>query len=517
MAPPLLLTDDQVQTFIAHGYLCLKTQLPESFHSRVYERFEEIIGTDDKNNPGNNLLPVVPELNEVFTDPTVTGALTSVVGPGYVMHPHRALHNNHPGSDAQNIHTDSFWGFRSRIRNHRPRWVMVMYVPQATPLEQGPTGVVPGSQYQTRRPDHSLMPETPGSLETGGFLLIHYDIWHRKMKNHTLKNRFMMKFEFARVANPQGPSWAHKDPAWRLADKPNADMSAVWKRQWRWMRNAPLDEAAAAAPNRALPIDVESDLAHADPHRRLAAINTIAEYSEAARNFLPQLATLLEDACDPVTIDAAYAMASAGGAAVDLLRAAVLRNDGDEVRERDSYEVPADYIINEERVARAAGYGLCEIGVPAAPALLDILARGKPRARKIAAAALGEINGTGPNVTEALCAATRDPVISVRVNAIEALAWKPSSPQVIAALSEAIRDAAPDVRFSAVLTLAQIGPTAEAAVPALVKALHDENRYVPGYVVEALERIGTQTAMRPLLDFLKTARWCPYTSPSSIY
>ena len=29
------------------------------------------------------------------------------------------------------------------------------------------------------------MPEVAGCLETGGFWLIHYDIWHRKMKNFT--------------------------------------------------------------------------------------------------------------------------------------------------------------------------------------------------------------------------------------------------------------------------------------------------------------------------------------------
>ena len=58
---------------------------------------------------------------------------------------------------------------------------------------------------------------------------------------------------------------------------------------------------------------------------------------------------------------------------------------------------------------------------------------------------------------------------------------------------------------------------AEAAVPALRDALHDENRYVPGYAVEALERIATPDAMQVLLPFLKTARWCPHTSPASIY
>ena len=72
-------------------------------------------------------------------------------------------------------------------------------------------------------------------------------------------------------------------------------------------------------------------------------------------------------------------------------------------------------------------------------------------------------------------------------------------------MSRAIKDPDPQARFSAALSLAQIGPTAEAAVPALKDALHDENRYVPGYAVEALERIATPAAIRVLLPFLKTA------------
>jgi HEAT repeat protein len=515
MKSPLLLTDEQMQKFIAHGYLCLKTTLPESFHRHIYERFDKLIGGTEANNPGNNLLPTVPELNEIFIDPVVTGALTSTVGPNYVMHPHRALHNNLPGSDAQNLHKDSYWGYRSRVRNHRSRWVMVMYVPQATPPEQGPTGVISGSQYQNRRPDPELMPEVPGSLEAGGFLLIHYDIWHRKMKNFTDRNRFMMKFEFARMENPAEPTWDHRDPVWRLSDLPSVDMSVVWKRQWRWLRNASAEADANAA---SLSIqDARAGLAANDPHIRLRAINAIAARPETARKLLPELSGLLEDACDPVSIDTAYAMAEAGEPAVQPLWEMMRRYDGEDIDERNSSEVPADYIVNEERIARVAAHGLTEIGPAAVPGCLTSLAEGDARVRKLAAFALGEIAPTGNEVTEALSAATKDPAVTVRVNAVEALGWKPATPGGIAALTSAMRDPAPDVRFSAALSLAQLGPSAEAAVPALSSALTDENRYVPGYAVEALERIATPEAMRTLLPYLKTSRWCSHTSPSSIY
>jgi HEAT repeat protein len=515
MTASLLLTDAQVQKFIAHGYLCLKTQLPQSFHRHIYDRFDALIGNDEGNNPGNNLLPMVPELDAVFADPVVTGALTSILGSGYAMHPHRALHNNLPGSDAQNLHKDSYWGFRSRMRNHHPRWVMIMYVPQATPLEQGPTGVVPGSQYQTRRPSSNLMPEVPGSLEEGGFLLIHYDVWHRKFKNHTTRNRFMMKFEFARMAEPSGPTWDYRDSSWRLSDRPSVDMSAVWRRQWRWLRNA--DEAVEDAGPAPDLVAMREALSHSDPHVRLDAINTLASRPRAAAVLSSELASLLDDDCDPVSISSAYALAVAGSEAVGKLVVAVRRNDGPHVRERDSYEVPDDYIVNEERIARNATYGLTEIGLPAVPACLALLQDGDARARKLAAFALGEIAGTDDRVTEALSVATRDPEPTVRVNAAEALGYKPGMPASVAALTELMRDTAPDVRFSAAMALAQQGPRADSAVAALQTALKDENRYVPGYAVEALQRIATPEAMQSLVAFLKTARWCPHTSPKSIF
>ena len=510
MTAPILLTDAQMQRFIAHGYLLLQTQLPESFHRGIFERFDALIGAEAKLNPGNNLLPAVPELNRVFADPVVQGALTSVVGPDYVMHPHRALHNNPPGSEAQRFHKDSYWGYLRRVRNHRSRWAMIMYVPQATPLERGPTGVVPGSQYQMQRPLENLMPEAAGCLQAGGFLLIHYDIWHRKMKNYTNDKRFMMKFEFIRMHEPATPSWDHRDPAWRLTDLPGIDLSPVWRRQWDWLRGVRPGETAANAV-----ADTAAQLSDTDPRARLHAISEIARSTAAVRQHLPQLATALHDDFEPVAVAAAYAMAAAGADALPPLLEVLRRDHGDDPdADRSSHDGSQP---DPGRASRSAAYGLVEIGAPSVPAALQLLAHGGSHIRKLSAFVLGEIAGTTPDVTEALCRAAADPVAAVRINAVEALGLKPATPASVATLSAAIKDADPQVRFSAALALAQIGPAAEAAVPALQDALLDENRYVPGYAVEALERIATPDALRALMPFLKSSRWCPHTTPSSIY
>ncbi|WP_428375899.1 HEAT repeat domain-containing protein [Lichenicoccus sp.] len=475
MSDPVLLTDEQMQRFIAHGFLRLQTQLSDAANRKIFDRFDAFVGGETSRNPGNNLLPAVPEMNEVFADPVMRGALISTVGPDHAMHPHRALHNNKPGSEAQAMHKDSYWGYTRRVRNHRSRWVMIMYVPQDTPVDRGPTGVVPGTQYLMRRPLETVAPEAAGALAAGGFLLIHYDIWHRKMKNHTTGKRFMAKFEFIRMQAPRAASWDHRDPDWRLNDLPGTDLSPLWSRQWDWLR---------AAPSKLIPLD-------------------------------PALAQALRDPEEPARLNAAYRLASAGGAAIGILAEAF--------REGDGQDLETDHVGHDEAVAdtsaltRASAYGLAEIGAAAAPALLDLLAGSAPRGRKYAAYALGEIASPDRAIDAALCHATRDDEAAVRINAVEALGLRPATASNVAALGNAIRDSDPHVRFSAALSLAQLGPAADPAVPALGEALLDRNRYVPGYAVEALERIATPRALQTLIPFLKSARWCPHTNETSIF
>ncbi len=512
MSDPILLTDEQMQQFIANGFLRLQTTLPKSFHDDIYARFDELIGTAEPVNPGNNLLPYVPALNRVFDDPVVKGALTSVLGPDYVMHPHRALHNNMPGSDAQEMHKDSYWGFTRRVRNHRPRWVMVMYVPQSTPAERGPTGVVPGSQYQHQQPDLSLMPEVAGALEAGGFLLIHYDVWHRKMKNFTQSKRFMMKFEFIRMQPPAAPTWAHEGKGWALeTPPPSVDMTPVWRRHWSWLGGAPSTGTTLSEAERSAALAL---LGHADPRQRLAGINGLARDPAAVAAHLAPLAQLLDDPVEPVSIDAAYALAEAGAAAVPTLVQAIRADDGEDenANRRAHRNSPRD-----GQIARNAAYGLAEIGTASVPSLLELLKSGRQRARKLACFALGEIDVSDEAVMAALVGATADADPLVRINAVEALGLKPGTPASVHALSVALKDTDEQVRFSAAFSLAQLGPCAGEAVPALGRALDDDNRYVPGYAVEALSRIATPEAMRTLLPYLKTARWCPKTTPSSFY
>src|SRR5947209_1141904 len=123
-----LLTDQQMRQFITDGFLVLKTDHPKEFHADLRRRLLESLERRN-GNAGNNILPDVPELQSVYDCPTVRGALTSVLGPRWIMHPHRYMHGN-ANSKGGDWHKDSYWGYTRRIRNHRPWWAMIMYYPQ---------------------------------------------------------------------------------------------------------------------------------------------------------------------------------------------------------------------------------------------------------------------------------------------------------------------------------------------------------------------------------------------------
>ncbi len=74
------------------------------------------------------------------------------------------------------------------------------------------------------------------------------------------------------------------------------------------------------------------------------------------------------------------------------------------------------------------------------------------------------------------------------------------------------------LRFVAALSIAKIGTKAVQAIPTLKEALYlDQNRYVNGNALLALERIGTNEALMITLNYLKMSRWCAKTTSKSPY
>ncbi|GAA3408246.1 HEAT repeat domain-containing protein [Paenibacillus hodogayensis] len=504
-----LLTDEQMRQFITQGYLLLKTDFPASFHEELLGRLSEVYGTEG--NPGNNLLPRIPELQKVFDHPVVAGGLTSVLGEGYMMHAHRHGHYNsspQPG----NWHKDSYWGYK-RMRNHRPWWAMIMYFPQDTPLELGPTGVMPGTQnYETRTfAAEESAGEATAAGGAGTFALIHYDIWHRSTANVAGRERFMLKFEFMRTQAPTAPSWDNREPSWRTPDGIGETVyphEAMWKDTWNWLcgrtggseKDWAPDVGAADTDTARLLGELGAD----EAGLRVKASDRLA-VSGTSPDVLHALERALDDGFEPVALNAAYGLARSGEAGLEaLLRALEHEN---------------------VRVSRLAAHGLAASGDAALRGLLAALDSRREETVFHAVFALGEQKGSASSavVVQALAGLLGNPSERLRCAAVDALgsigAWREEArPRAgVEALSAALSDSDAQVRFTAGLALSKWGAAAEEAVPGLVAALEDDNRYVRAHAAEALFYIGTAKAKDALLAFLRPARWCPTTTPASTF
>ncbi len=252
-----LLNDQEMRKFIINGYHVIKTSLPLYFYQRVYRRTLDII--QNEGTPGNNLLPKVPILADVFNDPVVVGALISILGPNYVMHPHRACHYHPPKSQEQVWHKD--YPIGGNIRSHRCRIAMAFYYPQDVSEEMGPTAIQPGTQYFQQY--HQMIEGLPLCGEAGTVTIVHYDLWHKATENRSEKIRLMLKFLFCRMEEPQQASWNvgnTNDFGWDDDSSFSSPNQPVWQHIWQWYigqdneekRTTPLIKSNAKKLNKAL-------------------------------------------------------------------------------------------------------------------------------------------------------------------------------------------------------------------------------------------------------------------------
>ena len=453
-----LLNDAQMRYFIVNGFVTVTTELPAQFHDAVYEKTVSVF--DKEGNPGNNLLPRVPEIQKVLDDPYVSGALTSLLGADYYMQPHRHPHYNPPGSKGQGMHQDG-----GKRWSHHTRRLLVFYYPQDTPLELGPTGVVPMSHYYSTREGSEVSPEQPITGEAGTVAFANYDLWHRAMPNSSEKKRYMMKFLYARMSEPQEPTWANKETDWANGTLVGpAEHQEMFRHLWNWHRAVEDSDTNGASNGESL-----SGL--------ISALNSTSESTG---------------------LQAAYELPQFGEKAVPAL-VQCLQDESEMTR-------------------RNACYALNAVGTPTVEALQEALKDSREYVRDNAAEALGDLGNKAEPAVPALVEMLKDASGSVRSHTIEALGTTSQSSAIaVPGLVKALEDPNDGARRSAVFALARIGKDADGAVEGLQNMLFDDNRYVRGDAVHALYRIGTPAAKAALLHYLETTRWCPLTSKESTF
>ena len=535
-----LLNDEPIRHFIVNGYINVTADVPTHIHETIYDKTDELFAGaidfrgDRQHNPLNNILPLVPELQFVLESPEVRGALTSILGNGYVMHPHRHCHPNFSGSTPNGkedgeerlmmpLHKDGHAGGK-RPRHRTPRWVILFYYPQPCLAEQGPTCIIPGTQYirefmlddeHQRHEIHAeggngtrLLPENflnrnlvPMSGELGTVWIMHFDMVHSFLQNYIPLNRYGMKFVFMRTEQPTVPSWDSESSIWQPPEINHIpyDAEVLWTYIWNWMYGkTDLYETDHSDTT----MDIASVIAalKADnPNARMKAANDLGFMRESAAEAVPALIGALEDSCEPVRRNAIYALGAIGKPAVEPLVDAL-------AAEKEAFDMePILHICD-------AAHGLAAIGASAVPALVTALKDERENVRASAAYALGEMGPAAADAVDGLITLLTDESEEVRRHATSALGMiKEPVSKTVPALVRVLEDREDtDLAFFAAQALTRIGPDATEAVPALQEALLSESAYVRGFSSEALSRIGTAEALQALVPFLRTTRWFTY-------
>lgn len=511
-----LLDDEALQRFIVEGYLQLNSELPRDYHARMYEELEPLQETGPLGH--NNLLPCVPDLRMMLHEPRVVGALTSILGPDYYLHFHRHDHVNYPDG-AQELHKDgdnhSHHAVDDLRRYHKTRFAMLLYYPQDTPLEMGPTGIVPRSQYLSRRSVDNLkkqadrlksgiLEEIRQSMDAEAFVgtnrfqryaemeheftirypdlvqeieaaskpweeakipllgdagtisIVHFDLVHgRYTANVTGRQRHMVKFLFSRNCEPVEPSWNHRSDEWRYA---NSDQQApVWRHVWHWHLGA------KSTPG--------SNRPHGD------------------------LARALEDPDDGTAIGAAYELGAT----------------------QDGLDVLFEKFLSDDIEVRSiAAYGIVAAAGCALPYLLDRLESAEPALQVRIVDVIGDMAIEAATALPVLTLTAASADVRVRRAVMEALGLVAQSEamlpdDVLKVLSDGLDDEDAIVVRNATFAVSKLGNKAcsETIIDQVNRNLSHWHHHVRGWSIEALQRLGDSRATDLAINYLMAARFDP--------
>ena len=346
------LTDDEYLGFLNEGYRVIQPEsVDDDFHDQLWRSADTLYDRARKlESPtahleilGDNLRAVVPELDRLLADPSVTGAVTSILGDGAFLHPHNFVHQSTTAD--QPFHQDGNlpWNERGHYRSHRPDWLILFYYPQNVTLLNGPTEVVPCSQYWTtdiERDDGTWRPGDPidpdldrnilsaddlaerdrvlaASLDRlgidnlqrrfievprGSVVIGNYDLIHRGTRTQSGQApRYMYKFYYARTREPTCAAWDNnaQHPSFEHVRE---DLHPIVESNWAWSlgtraRN-PLGDAAI---NRVI-----DELCCGGEHKKVTAAYRLG--SDTGTRSLDELLQALHDERESTRRAASYGL-----------------------------------------------------------------------------------------------------------------------------------------------------------------------------------------------------------------
>ena len=529
---PVLLNDEQVRKFIADGYIKIDYAVPAEVHATIARKLNEMVASGP--NLGNNVLPQVPEFRHVLNCPEVRGALISLLGEDYIEHPHRYCHDSKPREEkpddiaamvARQCHQDSYTPM-SRPRQHYPRYARIIYYPQDTPIELGPTHVTPGTSCHKLISEEDRFNALPMQGPAGSLWLTHFDVAHAAGVNLTETVRHMIKFIYIRRTEPTAPAWNCQSERWqRPADlECSWDLDVIWSHCWDWMSGKKnrydsfFADSASGAANGNMQQLVDA-LGSEKLDEVLAATKQLAAHGAAAAEAVPTLAQMLNKDHQAARAAATYALGAIGEPAVATLVERL------EEAGRQGWQEGDQAHWNEGTVLMMdEAHALGAIGAPAVAALINVLETAGEWGRINAAFALGEMDSQAVAAIPALAACLEDDshrVVRTVLDALGTIGGDASA--YVARMSRFMTEGRPDweevltgkrawiardqVRVNAATAMARLGPRAGAAEEALISALDDPCGYVGLYAQTALQHLESPSAEQAVLDLIMAQRW----------
>ena len=396
----------------------------------------------------------------------------------------------------------------SRARYHVPRLAMILYFPQDTPAERGPTRVIPGTHLQPYLQKSDFPYAFVGDhIKAGTCLLIAFDIAHAALSNLTDSSRYMVKFIFLRTRTPVGPSWDGGEVGWQppKARLGRYDHGETWSYIWDWMRGAPRFASGKASVSK----DVQKwmgFLHDTDQEIRLKAIYTLAAMGADAIG--PLTESLLRNAGQEREVTCPY-MIDKSGAFVPIGDPNVRRwNDVAYTLQDEAYALGAmgevavqplmELLDHDDAWIRInAAFALGEIGPPAARAMPELAKLLDDDRHQVARATLDAMGCIGTNMRAALPAVRR-------VLTVANPAWRQPMG------SSGDRYGEMGVRFNALYALLSSDVLMDEVDDVLATCLDDGFGYVQAMALEGLTRgrPGEDRAgLLHALDYLKTHCW----------
>lgn len=192
------LTDTQVLDFCKNGYLLLEGVVPDEVNRKSMAHCDE-----ESFYEPTSILQQDWFLEHVICNRAAAGAVRSLLGADFHL---PVLMSNHrftaPGP-AQGWHVDGNFKFGPELNN-----LQVFYYPQDTPLEMGPTQVMPGSHLVRNKARFMAhLDGIRGMVSTtapaGSIFITAYQIWHRRGPASGEGLRNLLKYFYWRTEPPQ--------------------------------------------------------------------------------------------------------------------------------------------------------------------------------------------------------------------------------------------------------------------------------------------------------------------------